>query len=71
MAANRASFADLLTPGFRKIFDDKFTEVPMTMDRVFNVQDSSKDTEKDSAVTGFGLAVQTAEGAPIDYEDPS
>lgn len=70
MASNRASFADLLTPGFRKIFNDRYNEEPMVMDRVFNVNDSSKDTEKDSAVTGFGLAVQTAEGAPIDYEDP-
>ena len=70
MAARRANFADLLTPGFRKIFDDKFSEVPLVMDRIFNVQESGKDTEKDSAVTGFGLAVLTAEGAPIDYEDP-
>lgn len=67
---NRASFADLLTPGFRKIFDDKFSEVPMVMEKLYHMNTSTKDTEKDSAVTGFGLAVQTAEGAPIDYEDP-
>jgi phage major head subunit gpT-like protein len=70
MAAIRASFSDLLTPGFRKIFNDKYSEVPMVMDRLFHVNESSKDTEKDSAVTGMGLATQTAEGAPIDYEDP-
>ena len=70
MAANRASFADLLTPGFRKIFNDKFSQVEQVMGRIFHVNESSKDTEKDSAVTGFGLAQQTAEGAPIDYEDP-
>ena len=70
MAANRANFADLLTPGFRKIFDDAFNEVPMVMDSIFHVETSSKDTEKDSGVTGFGLAQVTAEGAPIDYEDP-
>lgn len=70
MAANRPSFADLLTPGFREIFDDRYNEEPLVMDSVFHVNTSVKDTEKDSAITGFGLAVQTAEGAPIDYEDP-
>jgi phage major head subunit gpT-like protein len=69
MAANRANFSDLLTPGFREIFDDRFNEQPMVMDSVFHVADSVKDTEKDSSVGGFGMASQTAEGAPIDYED--
>jgi len=69
MAANRASFADLLTPGFRQIFDDRFNEEPMVMDSIFHVDSSVKDTEKDSSVGGFGMATQTAEGAPIDYED--
>lgn len=68
--ANRATFADLLTPGFRKIFNDKFSEVPMVMDSIFHVNTSEKADEKDSSISGFGLAVQTAEGAPIDYEDP-
>lgn len=68
--ANRGSFADLLTPGFRKIFDDAFKEEPMVMDSIFHVETSVKDTEKDSGITGFGLAVLTGEGAPIDYEDP-
>lgn len=69
MPANRASFADLLTPGFRKIYDDKFKEVPMVMDRVFHVNTSEKADEKDSSVGGFGLAQLTAEGAAVDYED--
>lgn len=66
---NRANFSDLLTPGFKEIFDDKFTEQPMVMDSIFHVDSSEKDTEKVSTVGGFGLATQTAEGAPIDYED--
>lgn len=70
MPANRAHFGDLLTPGFREIFNDKFKEKPMMMTQLFHVNSSTKDTEKDSAVSGFGLAVQTGEGAPIDYEDP-
>ena len=68
--ANRSHFADLLTPGFREIYDNTFKEIPMQMDKLFHVETSSKADEKDSSTSGFGLAVQTAEGAPIDYEDP-
>lgn len=70
MASIRANFAVLLTPGFREIFNDKFQEVPATMEKVFHVDTSEKDSEKDSAISGFGLAIQTGEGAPISYEDP-
>lgn len=70
MAAYRSNFAVLLTPGFREIFNDKFQEVPMVYDKIFHVDNSVKDTERDSAISGFGLAVQTGEGAPISYEDP-
>lgn len=68
--AGRADFADLLTPGFREIYDDKFTEKPMVMDSLFHVNTSEKADEKDSSISGFGLAVVTGEGAPVDYEDP-
>lgn len=67
--ANRANFADLLTPGFRELYDDAFKEVPMTMDRIFHVNTSEKADEKDSSVGGFGLATLTAEGGAVDYED--
>ncbi len=70
MASIRANFAVLLTPGFREIFNDKFQEVAMVMNKVFHVDTSEKDSEKDSAISGFGLAQQTGEGAPISYEDP-
>lgn len=69
MPANRASFADLLTPGFRTIFDDKYKEVPMKLEQLFNVETSEKADEKDSGISGFGLAEVTDEGAPINYED--
>lgn len=69
MAMPRAHFADELTPGFRKIFFDKFKEEEMLMDRIYKVGSSEKDSEKDSSVSGFSLAVETAEGSPISYED--
>ena len=70
MAAYRSGFGDLLEPGFREIFDDKFSEVPQIKNSIFHVNSSSKQDERDSAVTGFGYFVETSEGAPIDYEDP-
>lgn len=68
--ATRALFGDLLTPGFREIFYEKFKQQEMVMDSIFHINTSEKADEKDSSVSGFGLAVQVAEGAPIDYEDP-
>lgn len=70
MASYRANFGDLLEPGLRKIFDDKYSEIPEVFPQIFHVNSSSVDVERDSAVTGFGLLNQTAEGAAIQYEDP-
>ena len=70
MAALRANFGDLLEPGLRKIFDDKFSEIPEVFSKVFKVNSSEHDSERDSAVTGFGLAVFTPEGGAVSYEDP-
>jgi phage major head subunit gpT-like protein len=70
MATYRANFGDLLEPGLRKIFDDTYNEIPEVFGSIFHVNTSSVDVERDSAVTGFSLLTQTAEGAPITYEDP-
>lgn len=70
MAAIRASFGDLLEPGLRKIFDDKYAEIPEVFSKIFKVSSSGKDVERDSAITGFGLLTQTAEGGSLAYEDP-
>lgn len=70
MASNRSDFGDLLEPGFREIFDDRYNEVAQVLESLFHMNSSAKQDERDSAVTGFGQMVETAEGAPIDYEDP-
>ena len=70
MASYRANFGDLLEPGLRKIFDDRYEEIPEVFSSVFHVNSSALDVERDSAITGFGLLTQTAEGASISYEDP-
>lgn len=70
MASYRSTFGDLLEPGFREIFDDAFNEMPLVFPQIFNVNSSTKQDEKDSGVSGFGLLQQTSEGASVDYEDP-
>lgn len=68
--ANRAHFSDLLTPGFREIYDNNYKEVPMLLEKLFHVNTSEKADEKDSSVSDFGLPVETGEEQPISYEDP-
>ena len=68
--ALRSGFGDILEPGFRKIFDDKFSEIPQLFPQLFHVNTSDKQDEKDSAVSGFGLLTQTSEGGAVTYEDP-
>jgi phage major head subunit gpT-like protein len=68
--ANKSGFGDLLEPGFRKIFDDAFKETDRVFTKVFRVANSTKQDERDSAVTGFGLLVPKPAGQPLQYEDP-
>jgi phage major head subunit gpT-like protein len=68
--ANKTQFGDLLEPGFRKIFDDNFKETERVFTKLFKMANSTKQDEKDSAVSGFGLLVQKPAGQPIQYEDP-
>lgn len=70
MAAYRSNFADLLEPGFREIFDDRYSEIPEVFPQLFHVEMSDKQDEKDSAVSGFGYFNTTGEGESVNYEDP-
>jgi len=70
MATYRANFPDLLEPVFRKIFDDRYKELPQEFPTIYSVSNSGKQQEKDSAVSGFGLLELTPEGGAINYEDP-
>ena len=70
MAATRSSFGDLLEPGFAQIYNDAYKELDRIFTNVFMVKSSSKQDERESGVTGFGLLTVKNENAPIDYEDP-
>ena len=68
--ALRSDFGNLLEPGFRKIFFDGYEEAPGHMEELFHVNTSTKDSEKDSAISGFGYPQETPEAGAVDYEDP-
>lgn len=68
--ATRSNFGDLLEPGFNQIYNDAYKETDRVFTSIFKVDDSEKQDERESAVTGFGLLTQKYENAPIDYEDP-
>ena len=70
MATVRGNFTEELDPAVRKIFFDRYDEEPQVMPMVFNVLTSDRDSEADSATTGFGKLQQTSELGALDYEDP-
>ena len=67
----RANFQDTLAPEIREIFFNQFEAEPELMPTIFNVKTSDRDQEIESAITGFGLMVQTSELGPLDYQDPN
>lgn len=69
MPASRANFGDLLEPGMRKVFDDRYKEWSEQFSKIFNVLSSTKKDETDTAVTGFGLLEEHNESEPLKYED--
>ena len=53
MAAISENFADLLTPGLKKIYNDQYNQLPEMRSMLFNVQSADSSYEKDSAVGAF------------------
>ena len=70
MPVGPSNFGDLLAPGFRAIFLDKFAQYKEEYSQVFNVLSSTRSYEEDSFVSGFGLAPIKRVGEAISYADP-
>src|SRR3990167_6969136 len=70
MAALRSTFGDLLEPGFKLIFDENYREPDRVYNKVFHVMNSTKQDERFSSVTGFGLLDVKSDNATITYDDP-
>ena len=68
--AGTGNFGDLLQPGFRQIFIDKFGVYPEQYSQVFNIQTSKRAYEDDSYISGFPVASKKLQGESISYADP-
>jgi len=68
--AFKSNFGDLLEPGLREIYDARYAEILSIFPQLLTVNSSTKQSEKDSAISGFGYFDETSEGASVVYEDP-
>lgn len=71
MSINTGNFAELLEPGLRKIYGDAYNDYAEEYSKVFEVDSSSKNFEKDHSITTLGLAQTKHQGASINYADPA
>ena len=69
MTMQRASFGDLMAPGLRELFMNKFGEKAPQYTKLFNMNTSTRQYEDDSYVSGFGPLVTKGEGASSTYDD--
>lgn len=60
-----SNWSDIIDPAMRQIFNDAYKNFPEQYSTLFNVMDSDRHTEKWSSATGFGMAVDVAEGEEI------
>lgn len=65
---NSGSFAKALWPGVNAWYGKAYDEYPVEYTSLFDKHSSSKAWEEDVGTSGFGLAVQKGEGAPISYD---
>lgn len=68
MAINLATIVDALDLNLNEMFQDGLTKWPEEFSKVFNVETSDKQTEKDSYESGFGLVPEKQEGAQATYD---
>jgi phage major head subunit gpT-like protein len=70
MTAQRGNFGDLLAPGFREIYFERFNRYPDEYTKIVNVQDMDRQYIDDSDLSGFGTVPEKTEGVGISYDDP-
>lgn len=70
MGSLRSNFSDLMAPGFRKIFFEKFNRYPEEYSKVFNQSGSQRRYEDESEISGLGAMVQKGEGVAVTFDDP-
>lgn len=65
---NTGSFAKALWPGVNAWYGKAYDEYPVEYTSLFEKNSSTRAWEEDVGTSGFGLAVQKGEGAPISYD---
>lgn len=71
MPSLRSNFGDLLAPGFREIFFEKFKSYPDEYPKICNLPATAKrQYQDDSSISGFGAAAEKTESIGISYDDP-
>jgi phage major head subunit gpT-like protein len=67
MALSTANFSELLYPGLYNIWGLEYPQYAEEYSQIFDVRTSTQAYEKTLGLTGFGLAVNKAEGTSISY----
>jgi hypothetical protein len=62
--------SELLEPGLKAIFFNKFKRHPEEYTNYMNVLSSGRNFEEDLTFAGFGSVQEKAEGEPVPFEDP-
>lgn len=62
--------SELLEPGLKEIFLNRFRRHPEEYTRWMNVLGSGRNFEEDLTFAGFGTVPEKSEGEPVDFEDP-
>jgi len=65
---NSGSFAKALWPGVNAWYGKSYNEYEVEFTKLFEKYTSNKQYEEDVGLTSFGLAIEKAEGAPIQYD---
>lgn len=65
---NTSSFAKALWPGVNAWYGKEYNEFEVEYTKLFDKHSSSRAFEEDVGTSSFGLAIQKAEGAPIQYD---
>ena len=63
------NFGDLLLPGFRKIFNNQYQEIPSLIEELFNMVPSERNYEEDSQVGAFGDFENFTESGQVSYDE--
>lgn len=69
MPTYSSNMPELLEPGIRSIYGTSYNDYPEEYTEVFEVDSSTKATETDFSLSGFGLAQQKAEGQSVYFDE--